>query len=62
MNNPISENIDITKGLTSGIEVLKMGKTSFHIDIENLNKVYYERDQINNGDKLGKKVQIPRKD
>ena len=39
-----------------------MGKTSFHIDIENLNKVYDERDQINNGDKLGKKVQIPRKD
>ena len=39
-NNPISENIDETKGLTSGIEVLKLGKTSSHINIENLNKVY----------------------
>ena len=40
LNNPINKNIDKTKGLTSGIEVLKLGKTSSHINIENLNKVY----------------------
>ena len=44
------------KGLTSGIEVLKQGKISYHSDIENLNKDSDERDQINKGDQLDKKV------
>ena len=38
LNNPISENIDKTKGITSGIYVLKLGKTSSHSDIGNFNK------------------------
>ena len=38
LNNPISGNIYKTKILTSGIEVLKLRKTSSHSDIENLNK------------------------
>ena len=37
LNYPISENID-EKKLTSGIEVLKLVKTSSHSDIENLGK------------------------
>ena len=55
MNNTISENIDETKLSTSGIEVLKLGKTSSHIDIENLNKLSDEVYQIDKGDKLDKK-------
>ena len=38
LNNPISENIDKTKGITSGIYVLKLGKTSSHSDTGNFNK------------------------
>ena len=55
LNNPINENIDETKRLSSGIEVLKMIKMSSHIDIENLNKVSDERDQIDKGYQLDKK-------
>ena len=43
------------KGLTSVIEVLKLGKMSSHSDIENLNKEYDERNQIDKGDQLYKK-------
>ena len=35
-NNTISENIDETRVLPSGIEVLKLVKTISHGDIENL--------------------------
>ena len=38
LNNTIGENIHGTKGITSGIEVSKLVKISFHSDIENLNK------------------------
>ena len=37
-NNPISKNSDKTKEFPGGIEVLKLGKMSSHIDIENFNK------------------------
>ena len=40
------------KGLTSGIEVLKQGKMSFHGDIGNLKKTFDERYQIDKGDRL----------
>ena len=43
------------KLLTSGIEVLKLRKTSFRIDIESLNKVSDERDHIDKGDQVDKK-------
>ena len=63
-NNTISENIDETKGLTSGKEVLKLVKISSHSDIENMNKLSDEIDQINKGDRLNilKKVQMSKKD
>ena len=51
-NNTISENIYETKGLTNGIEVLKLVKTSSHSDIENMNKLSDEIDQIDKGDQL----------
>ena len=56
LNNLINEHIDETKRLTSGIEVLKLGKRSSHIGIDNLNEIYGERDQIDKGDKLDKKL------
>ena len=34
------------KGLTGSKEVLKLGKMSSHSDIENIDKEYDERDQI----------------
>ena len=54
-NNPINENIDGKKVSTCCIEVLKLVKTSSHIDIENLNKLSDEVYQIDKGDKLDKK-------
>ena len=57
LNNPIGEHID-EKGLTSGIEVLKLGKVSSHIDIKILNKESDERDQIDKGDQLEKKANV----
>ena len=57
-NNPINENIDETKWWTSGIEVLKLRKTSSHIDIENLDQLSDRRAQIYKGDQLEKKVQM----
>ena len=56
LNNPINENIDETKRLTSGIEILKLRKTGSHIYIENFNKVSYEKDHIDKVDRLDKKV------
>ena len=55
LNNPINENIFGTKGLTGGIEVLKLIKMSSDIDIDDLNKVSDEIDQINKGDQVDKK-------
>ena len=55
LKNPISENIDEAKGLTIGIEVMKLGKTVSHSDIENLNKESDEKDHIDKGDLLDKK-------
>ena len=57
-NNPINENIDEKKWLTSGIEVLKLKKTSSYIDIKNLDKLSHRRAQIYKGDHLLKKVQM----
>ena len=51
-----------TKVLTSGIEVLKLVKKSSHIDIESLKKLSDERDKIDKGDQLNKKLQMPKKD
>ena len=49
------------KGLTSGIEVLKLGKTSSHSDIEIFNKEPDERYQIDKGGQLEKKCKHRRR-
>ena len=56
LNNTINGNIDETEGLASGLEVLKIRKTSSRIDIENLNKVSDERHHIDKGCWLDKKI------
>ena len=51
------------QGLTSGIEVFKLGRMSSQSDIEILNKWYYERYQIDKGEQFDfKKVQMSNKD
>ena len=56
--NPISVNIDETKWLTRGIEVLKLGKMSSQSEIEDFKNESDERYQIDKGYQLEKNVQI----